>query len=137
MVKKTCLTPKEQSMHMISESNLIDLTRKKFETWESLNLDQLAEIFDEHGLMFDVDGKIENKSQLIEKMRKENCLLKEFNFQNTIARIYGTSAVVHGEGEFKFTIAGKLHSSNLNFLDVWIERENGWKLVSTHYNQSA
>ncbi len=122
---------------MITESNLIDLTRKKFETWETLNLDQLVSLFDDHGLLFDFKGKVETKDHVIEIMRSEKCQLKEVHFQNTIARIYGNSAVVHGEGEFTFIKEGDTKSTNLNFLDVWVEREEGWKLVSTHYSIPA
>ena len=122
---------------MLTESNLLDLTRKKFEIWETLNLDHLSQIFDDNGLMFNYQGKVNTKEELIEKIRSEECVLKEIFFQNTIARIYGSSAVVQGEGAFTFSIKGETQSKVLNFLDVWIERENGWKLVSTHYNQSA
>ena len=122
---------------MITELNLLDLTRKKFETWETLNLDQLCQFFDDHGLSFNLDGKVETKEELIEKLSSETCQLKQYNVQNTVTRVYGTSAVVHGEGEFTFSISGKVESKILSFLDVWVERENGWKLVSTHYSQSA
>jgi hypothetical protein len=120
---------------MLTESSLIDLTRKKFQTWATLDYNQLSQIFDDHGLLFNAEGKIDTKEELIKKMRAETCLLKDFNFQNIIARIYGTSAVAQGVGEFVFSKAGETQSANLNFLDVWIKRESGWKLVSTHYNQ--
>jgi hypothetical protein len=122
---------------MLTESSLIDLTRKKFQTWVTLDLDQLSQIFDDHGLSFNAEGKIDTKEELIKKMSAKTCLLKDFNFQNIIARVYETSAVVQGVGEFVFSKAGETQSANLNFLDVWIERETGWKLVSTHYNLVA
>jgi len=118
---------------MLTESSLIDLTRKKFQTWVTLDLDQLSQMFDDHGLSFNSEGKIDTKEQLIKKMSAATCLLKDFNFQNTVARVYGTSAVVQGIGEFVYSKAGETQSANLNFLDVWIERESGWKLVSSHY----
>ena len=122
---------------MFTESNLLDLTKKKFEIWETLNMEHLSQIFDDKGLMFNTYGKVNTKEELIEKIRSEECLLKGIDFQNTVARVYGTSAVVQGEGSFTFSIKGQIHSKILNFLDVWIKREEGWKLVSTHYNQSA
>jgi hypothetical protein len=120
---------------MLTESSLIDLTRKKFQTWVTLDLDQLSQIFDDHGLSFNSEGEIKTKEELIKKMSTETCLLKDFNFQNIIARVYGTSAVAQGVGEFVFSKAGETQSANLNFLDVWIKRENDWKLVSTHYSK--
>ncbi len=120
---------------MLTESSLKDLTRMKFETWVTQNLDQLTQLFDDQGLLFNSGGKVDTKEELIKIMSDETCLLKDFNFHNTVARVYGTSAVVHGVGEFVFSKAGETQSANMNFLDVWIERENGWKLVSTHYSQ--
>jgi hypothetical protein len=122
---------------MLTESGLIDLTRKKFQTWITLDLDQISQLFDDQGLSVNSEGKINTKKELIKKMSAQSCILKDFNFQNTIARVYGTSAVVHGEGEFVFSKAGEIRSANMNFLDVWIKRENGWKLISTHYNKMA
>jgi hypothetical protein len=58
-------------------------------------------------------------------MSTQSCILKDFNLQNTVARVYGTSAVVQGVGEFVFIKAGEIQSANMNFLDVWIKRENG------------
>jgi hypothetical protein len=95
---------------MLTESSLIDLNRKKFQTWVTLDFNQLSQIFDDHGLSLNAEGKIDTNEELIKKMRAENCLLKDFNFQNIIARIYGTSAVVQGVGEFFFP---KLERHNL------------------------
>jgi len=122
---------------MITESNLLDLTKKKFQIWENHNLDQLSQIFDDQCLMFNSHGKVITKEDLIKKIRDEECISTEINFQNTIARIYGSSAVVSGEGVFTSSKEGQTHTTKLNFLDVWTEREDGWKLVSTHYSKSA
>jgi hypothetical protein len=122
---------------MITESNLLDLTKKKFQIWENHNLDQLSQIFDDQCLMFNSHGNVITKEDLIKKIRVEECGLTEINFQNTIARIYGSSAVASGEGVFTSSKEGQTYTTKLNFLDVWIEREDGWKLVSTHYSKSA
>jgi hypothetical protein len=122
---------------MLSETNLLALTQMKFEIWVTHNLDQLSEIFDDKGLLFDNHGKIDTKEGLLEKLSSENCILKKYDFRNTVARVFETSAVVYGEGEFTFSIFGENKATKLNFLDVWVERENGWKLVSTHYNYSS
>jgi hypothetical protein len=120
---------------MLTESELSDLTKKKIEIWQNLNGDQLTLIFDDQGLFFNYDGIINSKEDLIKKIREEKCGPVEINFQKTIARIYGSSAVVSGEGDFTNAIDGQSQTTKLTFLDVWIERENGWKLVSTHHNQ--
>ncbi|MFC3881147.1 nuclear transport factor 2 family protein [Algoriphagus namhaensis] len=118
----------------MTESILLDLTKKKFEIWQNQDKEQLQKFFDEHGLFFDLDGQVETKGQIAEKMISDKCVLRGANYQKTIARVYGNSAVVHGEGEFSLSIKGELKAFLLSFLDVWMEREDGWKLVSTHYS---
>lgn len=122
---------------MITESNLLDLTKKKFQIWENHNLDQISQIIDDQCLMFNSHGKIITKKDLIKKIQSKECDSTEIILRKTIAPIFGSSAVVHGEGEFTFIKEGHTHTTKLNFLDIWIEREDGWKLVSTHYNKSA
>ena len=121
----------------MTESILLDLTKKKFEIWQSQDKAQLHQFFDDHGLLFDLEGQVETKGQVSEKLATNICILKEAKYQNPIARIYGNSAVVHGEGEFLLSMLGETKQLFISFLDVWMEREEGWKLISTHYTRSA
>lgn len=121
----------------MTESILLDLTKKKFETWKSQDKEQLLQYFDDRGLLFDLEGQVKNKDQVWDKLTSEICILKEAKYQNPIVRIYETSAVVHGEGQFMISMLGESKEISLSFLDVWIEREGEWKLVSSHYSRSA
>lgn len=120
---------------MISEDELIDLSKEKFKTWENNDLDNLDRIFDDQGLLICSNGKAETKPEVVEIVKSKRKELKDLRLQRTFARIYGNTGVVHGEGEITISIAGKLRSSGLNFLDIWMEKDGSWKLVSSHLNQ--
>lgn len=121
----------------MTESILLDLTKKKFEIWQSQDKGQLQQFFDDRGLLFDLEGQVETKDQISDKLTSEVCILKEAKYQNPIVRIYETSAVVHGEGQFLINMLGESKEISLSFLDVWLERKEGWKLVSSHYSRSS
>lgn len=120
---------------MISENELIGLSREKFKTWETSDLNNLDRIFDDHGLLICSNGKAETKPEVVEIVKNKRLELKNLLLQRTFARIYGNTGVVHGEGEITLSVDGQIKSSGLNFLDVWIEKDGNWRLVSSHLNQ--
>jgi hypothetical protein len=119
---------------MISESELIELSRQKFKIWENGDLENLHKIFDQEGLVICSNGKPETKSDLVKLVKNRIKELKHLDLQRTFARIYGNTGVVHGEGKITISSNGTVRSSSLNFLDIWVEREGDWKLVSCHFN---
>lgn len=120
---------------MISESQLIGLSYKKFQNWEQSDLASIANVFDDHSILFWANGKSQTKAELLTLFHDGKISIKNLQLQNTFARVYGTTGVVHGEGEATLTVEGEDLSGELRFLDVWVERENGWKIVSSHFNQ--
>ena len=120
---------------MISEDKLIGLSKEKFKTWETIDLENLERIFDDQGLLICSNGKAETKPEVVEIVKSKRKELKYLRLQKTFARVYGSTGVVHGEGEITLSISGKLRSSGLNFLDIWMEKDGNWKLVSSHLNQ--
>lgn len=120
---------------MISEDELIGLSKEKFKTWETNDVENLERIFDDQGLLICSNGKAETKPEVVEIVKSKRKELKNLSLQKTFARVYGNTGVVHGEGEITVSIAGKIKSSGVNFLDIWMEKDGNWKLVSSHLNQ--
>ncbi|WP_026952251.1 nuclear transport factor 2 family protein [Algoriphagus mannitolivorans] len=120
---------------MISEDELIGLSKEKFKTWETNDLENLEKIFDDQGLLICSNGKAETKPEVVEIVKSKRKELKNLSLQKAFARVYGNTGVVHGEGEITISIGGKIRSSGLNFLDIWMEKDGNWKLVSSHLNQ--
>lgn len=120
---------------MITESELIGLSRDKFKKWELSDVESIADLFDDQGLLIFNNGKAETKPEIIQMLQTGKWFGKGLQVQRAFARIYGNTAVVHGEGELTMDVDGQLQSGPLQFLDVWVERAEGWKLVSSHLNQ--
>jgi hypothetical protein len=124
-----------QTSLMITESELIRLSQEKFEKWEKSDLDSISNLFDDQGVLICSNGKPETKSEILEIVKSGSMALKNLHLQRAFARVYGNTGVVHGEGEITYAVKGEEHSGGLHFLDVWVEREGGWKLVSSHFNE--
>lgn len=120
---------------MITETELIGLSRDKFEKWELSDMESISKLIDDHGLMFCNNRKAETKSEILQMLQTGKWAFSGLHLQHAFARIYGNTAVVHGEGHWNVNVEGQLQSNTLQFLDVWVEREEGWKLISSHLNQ--
>ncbi|MDN3204084.1 nuclear transport factor 2 family protein [Algoriphagus sediminis] len=117
----------------MTEEDILNLSKKKFASWQYTDVNVFSRIFDERGLIFKEKDNAITKNQMIAQMESKECTFEEIDLKNTMVRVFGTSAVVHGEGDFTIIKSGKTSAVHLNFLDVWVERENGWQLVSSHY----
>ncbi|WP_187176427.1 nuclear transport factor 2 family protein [Algoriphagus sp. AK58] len=118
---------------LMPESNSISLSEEKFSSLMEGDLETFSALFDEKGLMFYPNGKVETKPELLERLKSKKTVFLALDLKKCISRSYGTTSVVHGEGLFTINLQGEELSEKLNFIDVWVERENGWKLVSSHF----
>ncbi|MDX5340493.1 MAG: nuclear transport factor 2 family protein [Cyclobacteriaceae bacterium] len=119
---------------MITESELVALSLEKFKVWESFDLNKFDELFDAEGLLICYNGKPETKTELLQEFQNPKRRLNQVSVGRPIVRIFGTTAVVHAEGAMTMISSGKEETHEMNFLDVWVQRETGWKLVSVHFN---
>ena len=115
------------------ESSAISLSEKKFQNLIEVDLESFSDLFDEKGLMFYPTGKVETKPELLQRLESGRTVFEKIDLTKTIARLYEGTAVVHGEGKFTLTLQGEVLIENLNFIDVWVKKEEDWKLVSSHF----
>ncbi len=115
------------------ESSAISLSEKKFQNLLEGDFESFSDLFDEKGLMFYPTGKVETKPELLQRLESKRTVFEKIDLTKTIARLYQETAVVHGEGMFTLTLQGEELLEKLNFIDVWVKKEEGWKLVSSHF----
>jgi hypothetical protein len=115
------------------ESSAISLSEKKFQFLTDGEWDSFSSLFDEKGLLFYPTGKVETKPELMERLRSKRTIFEKIELHKTIARLYEGTAVVHGEGLFTIILHGEKLVEKLNFIDVWVKKEEDWKLVSSHF----
>lgn len=119
----------------MSESQLIGLSLEKFHQWEQSNLESISGMFDGQAIVFWANGKFQTKIEMFKLYQVGKMSIKNLRLKHIFARVYGKTGVVHGEGEALITLEGEELSGDLRFLDVWVERESGWKIISSHFNQ--
>jgi hypothetical protein len=122
---------------LMSESNSISLSEEKFSSLIEGDLETFSALFDEKGLIFYPNGKVETKPDLIERLKTKQIVFQDLQVKKCISRSYGCASVVHGEGTFTILFQGEVLTEKLNFIDVWVERETGWKLASSHFIRMA
>lgn len=115
------------------ESSAISLSEKKFQNLLEGDFESFSDLFDEKGLMFYPTGKVETKPELLQRLESKRTVFEKIDLTKTIARLYQETAVVYGEGMFTLTLQGEELLEKLNFIDVWVKKEEGWKLVSSHF----
>lgn len=115
------------------ESSAISLSEKKFQHLMEGDFESFSDLFDEKGLMFYPTGKVETKPELLQRLASKRTVFEKIDLSKTIARLYQETAVVHGEGMFTIILQGEELIENLNFIDVWVKKEEEWKLVSSHF----
>jgi hypothetical protein len=115
------------------ESSAISLSEKKFQNLLEGDFESFSDLFDEKGLMFYPTGKVETKPELLQRLESKRTVFEKILLTKTIARLYQETAVVHGEGLFTLKLQGEELVENLNFIDVWVKKEEEWKLVSSHF----
>lgn len=116
----------------MKESKAISLSKEKFSSLLGFNLESLTLLFDERGLIFYPNGMVETKSEIIANLKSGKTVFQGIEVLKILARSYGGTAVVQGEGFFNIKLQDEEFSEVLNFIDVWVEKEEGWKLVSAH-----
>ena len=97
------------------------------------DFESFSDLFDEKGLMFYPTGKVETKPELLQRLASKRTVFEKIDLSKTIARLYQETAVVHGEGMFTIILQGEELIEKLNFIDVWVKKEEEWKLVSSHF----
>lgn len=115
------------------ESNAISLSERKFQNLIEKDFGSFSKLFDEKGLLFYPNGKVETKPELLQRLESGRTVFEKIYLTKTIARLFHDTAVVHGEGMFTLVWQGEELIENLNFIDVWVKKGEEWKLVSSHF----
>jgi ketosteroid isomerase-like protein len=81
----------------------------------------------------------QDKAALLASL-KENTVVEAIDFKDLKVRVYGNTAVVKGDVDFRNNAAGVVTVSKLNVLHVLVKGPQGWQLVArqaTRYPEPA
>ena len=71
----------------------------------------------------------ENKAAVLESLKK-NTVTEAIDFKDLKVRVYGNTAVVVGDVDFRNSTGGVATTSKLNVLHVLVKGPQGWQLVA-------
>ena len=119
------------------KTQLLQLEHKWLEAEFALDTAYLSSIIDNTFIGISGNG-IHNKQEDILDMYnnisqrlKDSIVIDSFQLENTIANIYGNTAVVtfivHTNGKNKTEITNR----RTRFYDVWVKQDDGWKAVAS------
>jgi len=81
----------------------------------------------------------QDKAAVIESL-KGKAVVESIDFKNLQVRVYGNTALVTGDADFRSNTAGVVTVSKLNVLHVFVKGPQGWQLVArqaTRYPEPA
>jgi ketosteroid isomerase-like protein len=81
----------------------------------------------------------QDKAAVLESL-KGKAVVEAIDFKNLKVRVYGNTALVTGDADFRSNTAGVVTVSKLNVLHVFVKGPQGWQLVArqaTRYPEPA
>lgn len=76
------------------------------------------------------DGRLENKSQLIESIKSGALIIESIIVKESQIRSFGRTAVVTGESGWDWRMNGQKFGVDLRHTEVWISQQGRWQIVS-------
>lgn len=126
-------TQKEVTQSVITEKE----TRETLHKWAQSMLDNSLEpqqnILDDTWMYSGADdGTTTSKEEALAGFKPGETTLKKVILQDTVIRIYGSTAIVTGKEELVFVENQDTSRVFLRFTDVFIKKDGSVKAISTH-----
>jgi hypothetical protein len=94
--------------------------------------DSIKGLLDSRCLYIHSNGWIQNATEVLDDMKSDKLVYLSIEVSNATARQYEKMVIVTGNGKFSGTNSGTPFSVSIVFTEVYVNRKNGWKLVSRH-----
>ena len=118
-----------------TEQQILDLSKRKFDWMVNKNTDSLKAVLDEQVKYIHSNGWTQTKQEVIDDFISGKLVYQKIEISETIARLYGTTAIVTGKGKFSGAVNQTPFAMELAYTEVYIKKDNHWLLVSRHSNK--
>jgi hypothetical protein len=120
-----------------TEAEIIKLSNDKFR-WEMHNdADSMAPILDDGFVGISSAGVKRNKREYLANIKDTATVHNSMDIKETSVSVYGTTAILTGSGLFVITANNKKATLHLSYMQVFIKRKNGWKMVALQGSRLA
>jgi hypothetical protein len=115
-----------------AEKFVTALSKKKNSWLINNQYDSVKSLLDSRCLYVHSNGWIQNTAEVLDDMKTGKLVYQTIEVSNATARQFEKMVIVNGNGIFGGTNNGTAFSVKLVFTEVYVNRKNGWKLVSRH-----
>ncbi len=127
-----CVASVSLAQQTPAEKFVTALSKKKNGWLINKQYDSVKAVLDSRCLYIHSNGWIQNTTEVLDDMKSERLIYQIIEVSNTSARQFEKMVIVNGNGKFSGTMSGTSFALNLVFTEVYVNRKNGWKLVSRH-----
>lgn len=120
--------------HLLAQNNPADEVRQAEQEWiaaiKSQDRDALEVILSQDLVYTHSSGLVEDKSQYIAAVTGGSQKYDAVNYEATVIRIYGMTAVVATKATMSGSTKGQPFNAQLRLLHVWVKEADKWVLVA-------
>lgn len=115
-----------------AEKYLLQYSARKNGWLINKHYDSLALLLDARSVYVHSNGWAQNAKEIIADMKSGKMLYQRISVAEAQARQYEKMVIVNGKGKFEGTMNGVAFAMDLVYTEVYLNRKNGWVLVSRH-----
>jgi hypothetical protein len=124
------------SLHAQSdEQTILNLSKNKFGWMVRMKFDSLESVLDDRLMFVHSNGWVETKSEFIQDIKSGKLRYSNIQVLESSVRMYSSTAIVTGKGQFKVELDGKLLELTLSYTEVYVQKNGKWVLASRHANR--
>ena len=113
-----------------TETEIIDLSKKRIEWLLENKADSLASLYDENSITVHGNGLIKTAKEQIDDVRGGRITYKSIEVKENTVKDFGSTAVLVGKGVFKISLNGQDMTYNMVYMEVYQKKDNQWKLIA-------
>jgi anion-transporting ArsA/GET3 family ATPase len=117
-----------------TEELIKKLSNEKNTLMNSTSVNELKSYLDERLVYIHTNGMTENKSEILENLKKNKWSIDTVVIKESNVRIFKNhTAILVGKGTFRFNLEEKKNMEiDIYFTEVWTKFKKGWVLLSRH-----
>lgn len=113
-----------------AEQTIRNLENRCLEAFKEGDAVALAGLMAPEFIAINFDGKVENKAQLLEAIRRKLLIVESVKTKDSEVRIHGRTAVVTGESSWDGRVGGQKVGIDMRYISVWVSQQGRWQMVS-------
>ena len=112
------------------EGKLLALERVgKFQATELKDVKMMNEILDDNFVSVDADGRLMDKSQLLNFVRNATSL--RYRASGLTIRSHGKTAIVTGVSVLTGLVGGEPFNHRARFVGTWVPKDGRWRMIAS------